>query len=181
MRTYRWPECPELPPLCEPVLIRMTAPRLRQTARQEARAVLKEVLSAWSGLPSWQLPLQETSCGPIWRYKLAGDTLDISLSYGAGEAWIGLIRGGRIGVDVMWIEPFDELHAVARDYLGSETTTAIAQANDPAHAFAAAWTKREAQIKCMRQPLGEWKDHDVHVSMISELQGDRWFGAIAVS
>ena len=75
---------------------------------------MRQVLAAWSGLPPEQLPLAETSRGPVWRGQLGGHDLDISLSYAEGEGWIGLRCAGRIGVDVMQIQNFPEAEAVAR-------------------------------------------------------------------
>jgi 4'-phosphopantetheinyl transferase len=134
------------------VLVRVPVSPSRFEARREARTVLRTVLAAWSGLPPDQLPLDETPRGPLWR----GEPLGISLSYGAGEAWIGLLRGGRIGVDVMRVELFAELHEVAQTYLDPSAAGAIRQAPDPARAFAAAWTAREAALKCAQRGLTEW-------------------------
>ena len=58
--------------------------------------------------------------------------LDISLSYGAGEGWIGLIRGGWIGVDVAGAAPLAEAEDVARLYLGPAATAEIRAAVEPA-------------------------------------------------
>ena len=180
MQTRRWPELPELPPPGEPVLIRAIVSPVRQTARTEARAMVRAVLAAWSGLPPARIALMETGRGPVWPNELAGTTVDISLAYGAGEAWIGLIRGGRIGVDVMRVEPFAEARAVARNYLGPVAAAAIAQAHDPVRAFAAAWTEHEARLKCARRELVEWTGPEALASETTRLAGPDWMGAVAV-
>ena len=181
MRTYNWPEHPTLPPRGKPALIRIATASPRQTARDEARAVLRTVLADWRGLTPSQLPLMETCSGPAWRNTLSGLTLGISFSYGAEEAWIGLIRGGRLGIDVMRIEPFAESQLVAEDYLGPEAAAMIAGAIDPARMFARLWTIHEAQLKCAGHPLAEWKGPRLLDSVITSLEGPDWVGAVAVS
>jgi len=153
---FDWPEMPELPKPGEPVLIRVATSQSRQAARQELRKVLRQILAAWSNFSLEQLPLHETARGPVWLEQLAGHDLDISLSYAEGEGWIGLLRGGLIGVDAMRIQTVPEAEDVARHYLGPEILTAIRQSADPAAAFAAAWTELEARLKCLKQKLSEW-------------------------
>ena len=181
MQICRWPERPALPPQGQPVLIRVAVSPARQAARSEVRVVLRAVLGAWSGQPPSQILLAETGRGPVWRNALAETNLDISLAYGASEAWVGLVRGGRIGVDVMCVEPFAEAQAVARNYLGAASAAAIAQARDPGRAFAAAWTKREAQLKCAKRGLTEWTGTDLPAAIETRLDGPAWIGAVVVT
>ena len=153
---YRWPEQPAILPQGQAAIVRIATSPAHPAARREVRAVLRQVLAAWSGLPQEQLPLEETPRGPVWPGQLGGLTLDISLSYGAGEAWIGLVRGGWIGVDVASASPLAEAEDVARLYLGPAATAEILAAAAPARAFAIAWTQREARLKCFKQGLVEW-------------------------
>ena len=152
---FHWPKLPPLPLPGVPVLIRVDTTPTRQQARQELRAVLRQVLSAWSGFPPEQLPLGETSRGPIWRERLDRHDLDISLSYTEGEGWIGLLRAGWIGLDVMQIKHIPEAEAVARLYLEPEAWKTIQQSGDPALAFATKWTTLEARLKCLQRGLTE--------------------------
>jgi phosphopantetheinyl transferase len=147
---------PALPPPGQAVLIRVATTPARQAARQELRTVLRQVLAAWSGLSPGQLPLRETPCGPLWPGQLAGCSLDISLSYEKSEGWIGLLRGGLIGLDVMRIGPIAEAEEVARHYLGPVALAAIQQSPNPMRAFALAWTELEARLKCLKCELVEW-------------------------
>ena len=153
---FDWPEMPALPPANQPVLLRVPTARSRPVARRELRAALRRVLAAWSNLPPGQLPLQETSSGPVWPGQLAGQSLDISLSYAENEGWIGLLRAGRIGVDVMPVQTVPEAEAVARHYLGPKALAIIQTSADPATSFATAWTGFEARLKCLKQDLNEW-------------------------
>lgn len=153
---YRWPQPPVLPARGQPVLLRVATTSVHAAARLELRAALKTLLTAWSGLPTESLPLQETPQGPAWNGDLHGQPLDISLSYALRQGLIGLIRGGRIGVDVMVVKPFAEADEVAKHYLNSAVAPTLRQADKPASVFAAAWTQREARLKCLKQDLCQW-------------------------
>ena len=105
---YHWPAMPPLPPPGQPVLIRVATTQPHQTARQELRTALRQLLASWSRLSPERLPLCETAAGPVWPEPIGGHGLDISLSYADGEGWIGLIRGEWIGVTsfMIWTEEF---------------------------------------------------------------------------
>lgn len=104
--------------------------------------------------------MQETQRGPVWSGSIGGQALDLSLSYAGETGWIGLLRGGQIGVDAMRIEPFDGLDAVARDFLGPALAASIRRSSDPAQAFALAWTDLEARLKCSNADLVEHHARD---------------------
>jgi len=129
-----WPQCPAFPAEGEPVLVRV--------AGRELRGALGEILEKWGGASSWR----ETSRGPVC------DGVDISLSYAGDAGWIGLLRGGWIGIDAVQLEAFAEMDAVARLYLAP---AAVKEARNP-NAFALAWTEMEARLKCMKRGLAEW-------------------------
>jgi hypothetical protein len=153
---WYWPELPGLPPPGQPALIRIRTGLPRAEARIPARAVLRQVLAAWSHLPPEALPLRKTTRGPVWASLLQGEPLDLSLSYEDGEAWIGLRRGGLIGVDVMGLKPVPEAAAIAESYFGPAGCAALRQSPDPQRAFALAWTQLEARCKCLKHGLKEW-------------------------
>ncbi len=153
---FRWPEMPALPQPGQPVLIRVDTAQLRKAARQELRSVLRQVLAAWSSLSPEQIPLYETASGPVWRGQIGGQSLNISLSYAEGAGCIGLILGGRIGVDIMRIQRIPEAEAVAREYLGPAAWVDIQRSPDPALAFAGTWTGWEARLKCFKREIAEW-------------------------
>jgi 4'-phosphopantetheinyl transferase len=138
------------------VLVRVTTSAPRPLARQEVRAVLRQLFAAWSGPAGEPITLIETPRGPVWDGELAGHSLELSLSYTDREAWIGLRRGGTIGVDAMTVANLPEAEAVARLYLGPTAWADIQSTPDPARAFAQAWTALEARLKCLKQPLTEW-------------------------
>lgn len=152
---FDWPEMPPLPPPGQTTLIRAATSTSRPAARQELRAVLRQILAVWNGSLPEQLPLRETPRGPSWPGPLGGHGLDISLSYASDEGWIGLMRGGWVGVDVMSIQCVPEAEDVARHYLGRSALAAIQQASDPTLVFTLAWTELEARLKCLKQELNE--------------------------
>ncbi|HXF11100.1 MAG TPA: hypothetical protein VN625_09970 [Desulfuromonadaceae bacterium] len=155
---FQWPDLPSLPPVKQPVLVRLVTSGPRSAARQELRLALRQVLAAWSGLAPERLPLLETSRGPQWQGLLADESLDISLSYCDGEGWIGLIRGAVLGIDAMLVQPFAEAESVARHYLGKPVMERICASRDPAKAFASAWTGLEARLKCLKRELTEGEE-----------------------
>ncbi len=157
-----WPELPSLPPPGQPLLIRVRTAATRASTRQELRTVLRQVLAAWTEISPEHLPLQETARGPVWPGLIAGHALDISLAYAANEAWIALLRGGRVGVDAMLVTKFAEADAVSRLYLGPDVGARIRRSADPDRAFALAWTEFEARVKCLKGELGEWSATSAH-------------------
>ncbi len=181
MQMCHWPQMPTLPPPGEPVLLRLPAPPQRGAARREARTVLRTVLAAWSDLTPQRLPVLETDRGPLWPGELHGATLDISLSYGGGQAWIGLIRDARIGVDVIARESFAEMDDVARLYLGQAAAAKIRRAADPAREFAIAWTQREARLKCARLALAEWDAAEPPAATMTTSIGRHLIASVAVA
>jgi 4'-phosphopantetheinyl transferase len=187
---YCWPERPLLPPCGVPLVVRVNVDARRPVARLELRAALRELLAEWSGLTPDLLPLAEAPRGPIWLGALAGETLDISFSYAGREGWIGLIRGGSIGVDVMSVDlirgdavPTFEIDSLARLYLGPAAAAAIRAASNPPLAFATAWTLREASLKCLKRGLDEWTEADADIPCHGQtLAGDDGLiGAVVTS
>jgi len=151
-----WPALPALPPPGQAVLVHVPLGLPRPAARPVLRAVLRTILVHWSGLPAETLPLCETAAGPAWSGELHGAPLNLSLTYAGGDGWIALRRGGLVGVDALLPEPFAELPAVARLYLGPETAARLEHSPAPANQFVHAWTAHEARLKCLRLPLTEW-------------------------
>ena len=86
----------------------------------------------------------------------------LSLSHAPGWSIAAIGRGACVGVDLMRIEDGIEGDPdwvrLAHDYLGPQVTAAL-QATAPAEcavAFAKAWTRLEACLKCLGLALTEW-------------------------
>ena len=155
MLPTRWPERPPLPRPGEPVLVRVETAPARREARQQLRVAAREILAAWSGRPAGAIEWRETQRGPICGPTPDRTSVSLSFSYDGDAGWIGLVRGGTIGIDAMKAAPFAEMPAVARLYLGPIASDAIAAAADPARVFALAWTEMEARLKLQRRDLTE--------------------------
>ncbi len=130
---------------------------LRDTARQSARCALRALLAPALGCAPAEVPLQ---CEPGNAPRLALETphIGLAIAHEAGLSLVAALRGGRIGIDLMRIEPVPDWEAVARDYLGAEVCERLAQTAAAARpaAFAAAWTRFEAMLKCHGRPLVEY-------------------------
>ncbi|MEO7412455.1 MAG: hypothetical protein ABIZ81_03790 [Opitutaceae bacterium] len=143
------------PAVGEPVVVRLPPAAPRAVARRQLRAAAREIISAWSERPPARLELRETSTGPCYAGRIDGASVDLSFSYADGSAWIGLVRGRRIGIDAMGVRDFPEREAVARLYLEPAAFAAMQGSAEPARAFARSWTEFEAMLKCQRRPLAE--------------------------
>jgi phosphopantetheinyl transferase len=170
----RWPQVPELPPPGRPVIIVRAGANARQSRREESRIVLRRVLAAWSGQPEHVIRVRESPRGPVWEKSLGGYSISVSLSYCEHYAWIGLLRGGSLGLDAMRPVDFPELEHVARMYLGLSGWTQIEQSSDRALAFAVAWTGLEARAKCLHQPIVELDQDGEHDSLVWGGAGRHW-------
>jgi len=153
-----WPQVPPFPPPDQPVLVRVATSARRAVAREQVREAARQILATWRGGLSSSAHWHETPQGPVCADPLGGHPVAMSFSYSGAAGWIGLLRGGAIGVDAVRAGPFAELNAVAQLYLGSAAGDAILVADDPPRAFALAWTEREAALKCRRRGLSEWQE-----------------------
>ncbi len=75
-----------------------------------------------------------------------------------GEAWMGLRRGGLIGVDVMRLKPLPKAEAIARDSFTPASRAALREETDPAREFGLAWIRIEVCCKCLKCWLAEWPE-----------------------
>lgn len=132
---------------------------LRQTARVQLRGALSDTLGRLLERPAASIPFLNQLGLPL-VLDLPDTCIDLSLSHAEGLSVAALHRGGPVGVDVMRVLPdvLPDWAAVARDYLGPPTCDQLA-AVAPAQrawAFAQAWTRWEAGLKCLGLALTEW-------------------------
>ena len=83
-----------------------------------------------------------------------GLPLDFNLSSTPGRLALGLVLGGRIGVDVEAPRPLDDLHEVARTVLAPEELSWMDAQQNPREAFYRLWTLKEAAAKAHGEGLG---------------------------
>jgi 4'-phosphopantetheinyl transferase len=80
-----------------------------------------------------------------------GSDLEFNLSHSGGIALVAVTEGREVGVDVELIDPGRDLAALAGRALDPDDAAAIHAAREsqrPA-VFYAAWTQREARLKCL--------------------------------
>ncbi len=136
-----------------------TSPQ-RARARAQIREALQQTLAAVLGLPHESISIASTAGQPP-SIVLADDPRNIGCSFAHENCYAlaAVNLKGTIGVDLMRVQAISDWQTVARDYLGP---TASATLNDTATvdlpiAFAQAWTRHEAALKCNGQQLSEWQ------------------------
>jgi 4'-phosphopantetheinyl transferase len=136
---------------------------LRSVQRANIRRAAREVLAALTGEPASCFGFYSPSGGPL-NVIVGGHDSDIgcSFSHEDGYSLAAIHLGGVIGVDLMRVQDIPDWQAVARDYVGPAVTAHL-QATPAAErplAFALAWTRREAELKCLGSQLTEWRATD---------------------
>lgn len=133
----------------------------RLLARELIRTALRETLAAFLDQPAAAITLVSPPGQAIW-VECPLVQLHISVSHMPGMSVAALSRGAAVGVDLMPIhQSADEMpdwEPVALDYLGPAVAVLL-QNTPPAQrpaAFAQAWTRFEACLKCRGLALTEW-------------------------
>ena len=130
----------------------------RSAARLIVRQALRETLSELVATDNQSLTLISQPGQPI-RLAPPWSAIGISVSHEPGRSLVAINPNGPVGVDLMRIAsaPTD-CHTVSRDYLGPQSAAALARlpAEQRQYAFAQAWTRYEACLKCLTLELGEW-------------------------
>jgi 4'-phosphopantetheinyl transferase len=133
----------------------------RAKARDLIRVALRETLAVFLDQPAASITLVSV-LGQAIRVDSPFGQLYVSVSHMPGVSVAAISRSAAVGIDVMQVEPGAEEMAhwarVALDYLGP-TETFLLQGTAPAHrpaAFAQAWTRFEARLKCLGMALTEW-------------------------
>lgn len=126
----------------------------RELARQRIRRALRQALAQRWHEPESRIEVIRVP-GKAPRLTLGGAPCEagVSISHEAGLSIAAANLHGALGVDLMLVQPIPDWQAVARDYLGPDVAARLD--GDP-HAFARAWTEREARLKCAGLPLREW-------------------------
>ncbi|MCC5863194.1 MAG: 4'-phosphopantetheinyl transferase superfamily protein [Gammaproteobacteria bacterium] len=125
---------------------RFAFPRLRRRYRV-GRAVLRCALARSTGLTPAELSLV---IGPQGKPALAGGPA-FNLSHSEGLLLLGLTLEGRLGVDVEWPRPLDDLEGLARySFAEDECRAVLALAGEAREqAFLETWTRKEALLKAL--------------------------------
>jgi 4'-phosphopantetheinyl transferase len=130
----------------------------REAARLLLRRAAREALAAVLRVPAADITITSRPGQPP-SILLANrpSSIGISFSHEEGYALAAINLHGAIGVDLMRIQDIPDWQAVARDYLGPAAAAALQASDDRPRAFAKAWTRREAALKCHAQQLSEWQ------------------------
>jgi 4'-phosphopantetheinyl transferase len=143
-----WPGAEGLPP---PERHRATE-FLREESRRRwvaARWALRRVLESYLAVPAAEIELE---AGEHGKPRLRGrGGIEFNLSHSNGLALVAVADGRAVGVDIEMIEPDRDLIALAERALPSEDAAAVGAAR-PAERpalFYGAWTRHEAQLKCL--------------------------------
>ena len=133
----------------------------RTLARGLIRAALRETLAAFLDQPAASITLVARPGQAIWVDSPLA-RLQVSVSHLPGLSVAAIGRGAALGVDVMDIaqgaQEMPDWARVALDYLGPTVASALQRLpplQRPA-AFAQAWTRFEACLKCLGCGLTEW-------------------------
>jgi len=136
----------------------------RESVRLLVRRAIREVLAGLLAMPAESIRVTaEPGCPPrvilahASAYKV--HSIECSISHEAGLSLVALnLHGRSVGIDVMRVQEMDDWEVVALDYLGSAVAEQLAAADAASRAqlFAEAWTTREASLKSLGLPLGEW-------------------------
>ncbi|MDR2299958.1 MAG: hypothetical protein LBE30_16640 [Comamonas sp.] len=136
----------------------------RDRARLQARAVLRSCLTAELGCAEAELEISNLRNQPP-QLRMHGqllETLHCSISHAPGLALLAWHRGAAVGVDIQAVDghmPRAELEAVAWLFLQPKVAQALSGFAENAlflEAFAQAWARQEAQLKCAGLGLMEW-------------------------
>lgn len=126
----------------------------RQLVRQALNKTLGELLAVDErSLSLLSQPGQGIRLAPPWQ------DVGISVSHEPGLSLAAIRRAGPVGIDLMRLgPPLPDLDQLARDYLDPATAAALAAlpATQRQPAFARAWCRLEAGLKCLGMVLDEW-------------------------
>jgi phosphopantetheinyl transferase len=151
LKTYRRPDTVAFPDE-DVALVQIPQTERNANGRLRVREVLREILSNWAGLP---VALEESVRGPIVRGFIRGKSIEVSLSYAGGDAWVAFCSNGSVGMDAVLVEENSDWEAVAELYLGDNAVQEIRDSEHRGCAFAERWAALEARYKLAKLPLRE--------------------------
>ena len=162
LKAWAWPDQRAQAQQCLtaglPLVISLALPARieRDSARQQLRLALCELLCAALGCDATRLRLVSLP-GRGVRALLPEREVFVSISHDTGLSVAALSLHQTIGVDVLRLADCTGWQDLAPLYLGVGDTERLLRAPEQQRAlqFALAWTKLEAGLKCLGQPLLE--------------------------
>jgi 4'-phosphopantetheinyl transferase len=131
----------------------------REAARAAIRRTVCEALAQLLGVGAARIAVESTpGSAPRVLVDGAPSGIGVSISHAGGLSAAALRRDGRVGIDLMEVEPVTDWARVALDYLGMAVACPLASMAPPERnlSFAQAWTEREASLKLFGLQLSEW-------------------------
>ena len=123
---------------------------------QVGRAVLRELLGAYLGMPASEVVF---SYGPRGKPYLGGPAATGGLSFNLSNshelALVGLLRGPEIGVDLEFLKPMPDLEQIAERFFSASEREALRElpAGRKREGFFNCWTRKEAYLKAVGEGL----------------------------
>lgn len=134
---------------------------LRHAARARIRTALQDLLGALLRRPAASIALISQP-GQAILLDWPETRIGLSVSHAAGLSVAAIRLGGAIGIDLIRVESgaaeLPDWERVAQDYLGPQSCRQLATlpSAQRAVAFAQAWSRWEASLKCLGLGLTEW-------------------------
>lgn len=133
----------------------------RQAIRQAVRAALPGLFGVDAGAigmhaVSGQAPYAVVRTGAA---DSSGRRIALAFSHDEALSVAAIGLDGLVGIDVMRVVDIPDWQALARDYLGPSVAGTLAglSPDERPDALARAWSEREARLKCLGRPIGEWQ------------------------
>jgi 4'-phosphopantetheinyl transferase len=159
---------------------------LRESARRIVRNALRETLASLLPAAGESLALISVPGQPV-RLAPPRDGIGLSVSHEPGLSLLAINLDGPVGVDLARVAAIPaDLGTVAGDYLGPNTARALGElpSGQRQYAFAQAWTRFEARLKCQALELREWSPElaeRLAVCCVADLVLPAgWVGAVAI-
>ncbi|MCB0195793.1 MAG: 4'-phosphopantetheinyl transferase superfamily protein [Anaerolineae bacterium] len=120
-----------------------------------ARASLRLILSRYLQTVPQQIRFHYTTHGKPELSGFGGGWLYFNLSHSHGLALVAVARDSRLGIDVEWVRPLDEMDAIAKRFFSRVEYLAYSKlpAEQRAIGFFNCWTRKEAYIKAIGEGL----------------------------
>ena len=163
LNVYFWPESAGSIPMNENLIVIAvsTLPTtLRSQARKLIRIAITQVLANKLACPNAEIKFISQS-GQSLKLSQPRQNIGLSISHESGLSLAAINMNGRVGVDLIDMKSIpndNEIYKLALEYLGIQVAEYLLflPSELQKHAFANAWTKFEARLKCEEKSLTEW-------------------------
>ena len=112
------------------------------------RAILRDILSRYSGIPSHELRINVTATGkPILMNSRA--PIHFNMAHSRGIALYAISASGPVGVDIEWVDPNADAMAIAGSHFAPDEIARLLSAREQerGNLFFRIWTAKEAFLK----------------------------------